>query len=89
MNWLNILVQSKGIKAGGIAVGSSGMVALVLGIIDSKDKSVREFVELKNATIMTKIEEVEKRLDSKLDTNNRLLLRIDDRLYRINKASNN
>jgi hypothetical protein len=83
MNWLSLFLQSKSIKASGIAVGSSGVVALLLGVIDHKDKSIREMVDLKNKTIMTKIDNIETgQGDIK-----KMLIRIDERLYYLHEDS--
>lgn len=85
MNWLNLFLQSKAAKASSLAIGSGGALAIILNMIDSRDHNIREFVELKNENIMTRIKDVEKRLDQKLDSNKELLIRIDNRLYELNK----
>jgi len=78
MNWLSVLFTK---KAGGIAIGSGGIMALFLGIIDAKDKSIREMVLLKNQNIMAEVRHLkEGQQDMK-----KILIRMEERQYNYNK----
>jgi len=83
MNWLAILLQSKTIKASGIAVGSSGVIALMIGLVDHKESSIREMVELKNKNVMSEVNNLKA---GQTDIKN-MLIRIDERLYHLNENS--
>ena len=78
-----ILLKSKLIKAGAATVGGSGAVAFVVAFANTKDASMREYVDLKHEAAVAQIQNLDKGQERILS----VLEKIDERLYLINQRS--
>lgn len=81
---INLFINSKAMKVSGGIVGGSGAFALILGIIDHKDKSIREYVNFKNKAVMAEVIHIK---DGQTEIKD-ILIKIDNRLYELNKRGN-
>jgi len=72
-------MKSKGLKIGGGLIGGSGIVAVFLNFVNGKDVAMKEYVNLKNDTVIEKVENLKHGQDLILKTLNK----IDDRLYKL------
>ena len=76
---LEYIMKSKGLKIGGGLIGGSGIVAVFLNFVNGKDVAMKEYVNLKNDTVIEKVENLKHGQDLILKTLNK----IDDRLYKL------
>jgi len=54
----SLLIQSKIFKAGGALAGGTGLIAFVVGYVDIKDKDIREYVNIKNQTVISETKHI-------------------------------
>jgi len=78
---LELLLKSKLIKASAGIAGGSGLIAFVIGYVDIKDRDMKEYVNIKNESIINEAQHIKENQKQILDK----LIIIDNRLYNLNK----